>query len=286
MKKNILVVNDQEADYRVIASYLKLSGSNYYVHKATNGEIACQMAMEILPDLIIMDWDMPVMDGIQAIQQIKKTKYAKDIPIIMLTAVNRTSENLQTAFKAGAFDFVRHPIDKIEFLARVKSVLLLTEYYKQKVTAEQLAKQLMQENFKQKMKELSLIALNSSKQKNLLLDLKTELIDINPQNCEQKYKSIKKKLKFFETNDEDWLLFKLSFEALFTGYFDRLSSLYPDITLNEKRLCAYLKANIPSNDIAGLLNISMEGIKKSRYRLRKKLQLQTEVNLEDFLQSV
>jgi CheY-like chemotaxis protein/DNA-binding CsgD family transcriptional regulator len=286
MEYSILVVNDQDADYRVIASYLKLSASKYLVHKASNGKIACNMAFEINPDLIIMDWDMPVMDGIQATMEIKSNENTKDIPIIMLTAVNRTSENLQTAFKAGAIDFVRHPIDKIEFLARVKSVLLLSDYYKQKVRAEKQAKQLIEDNFKHRMHELSLIALNSSKQKNLITNLKKELENIDQNNGQSKLIAIKRMLNSFDDNDEGWLLFKKSFEALFTGYFTRLDTIHPNLTPNEKRLCAYLKANIPSYDIARLLNISMEGIKKNRYRLRKKLKLSTNENLEEYLSGI
>lgn len=286
MEYNILVVNDQEPDFLVIASYLKLSVSKYVVHKASNGKIACEIVPKLKPDLIIMDWDMPVMDGIKATQEIKGNDEIKDIPIIMLTAVNRSSENLKTAFKAGAIDFVRHPIDKIEFLARVKSVLLLSEYYKQKVIAEQKAKQLLEDNFKHRMHELSLIAISSSKQKNLLTNLKKETENLNNENSYSKLVSIKRMLKSFDEKDEDWLLFKKSFEALFDGYFERLDSIHSNLTPNEKRLCAYLKANIPSYDIARLLNISMEGIKKNRYRLRKKLELLTEENLEDYLSGI
>lgn len=136
------------------------------------------------------------------------------------------------------------------------------------------------------MHELSLIAISSSKQKNLLTNLKKETENLNNENSYSKLVSIKRMLKSFDENDEDWLLFKKSFEALFDGYFERLDSIHSNLTPNEKRLCAYLKANIPSYDIARLLNISMEGIKKNRYRLRKKLELLTEENLEDYLSGI
>jgi len=282
----ILVVNDQEVDYKIIASYLKFGGDQYSVLKARNGKDACDIAEKEIPDLIIMDWDMPVMNGIKAIEHLKRTESTKDIPIIMLTAVNKSSENLQTAFNAGALDFVRHPIDKIEFLARVKSVLLITDYYNQKVEAEHKAKLLVEEILSHKKQELALLALNSTYKKNLLVNLKKEVRAIfNGGNCPE-IKSLKAILSTYDEDESDWDIFKNQFEIIHSGFFNRLEKRHADLTANEKRFCAYIRISMSSNDIAKLLNISMEGIKKSRYRLRKKFGLSTPENLDDYIAGI
>jgi CheY-like chemotaxis protein/DNA-binding CsgD family transcriptional regulator len=285
-KYKILIVNDQEVNYQIISSYLELGGGQYSTIQAKNGKIACEVAEKEFPDLIIMDWDMPVMNGIDAIIQLKQMETTKDIPVIMLTAVNKSSANLQTAFNAGALDFVRQPIDKIEFLARVKSVLLINNYYRQKVEAEHKAKLLLEENLRHKNHELTLLALNSTYKMNLLVTLKNEVktIFLNG-NCPE-IKNLRSMLTSFDENESDWEVFKNQFEVIHSGFFIRLEESHPGLTANEKRFCAYIKIGMSSNDIAKLLNISMEGIKKSRYRLRRKFGLQTQENLENYIAKI
>jgi len=65
-----------------------------------------------------------------------------------------------------------------------------------------------------------------------------------------------------------------------------LKESYPDLTPNELKLCAYLRMNLSSKEIAQLLNITVKGVEVARYRLRRKLQLQPEVLLPDFLSSL
>lgn len=75
-------------------------------------------------DLILMDIMMPEMDGIEACRQIKATEHLQEIPIIMVTA--RTDpDDLQTAFATGAVDYITKPLNKVELLARVRSILRL-----------------------------------------------------------------------------------------------------------------------------------------------------------------
>lgn len=67
------------------------------------------------------------------------------------------------------------------------------------------------------------------------------------------------------------------------GYFKRLKETYPKLTNNDIRLCSYLRMNFTSKEIAQLLNISTRAVEISRYRLRKKLSLEHNINLTDFL---
>lgn len=82
---------------------------------------------------------------------------------------------------------------------------------------------------------------------------------------------------------EQWETFKMHFESVHTGFFTRLLEKYPTLTQNELKLCAYLRMNLSSKEIARMLNISIESGNTKRYRLRKKLQLENDKNLVAFL---
>ena len=280
----VLVANDKKTDLLIIESCLSGNETPIKVIKASNGEEAYELAQTDKPDLIIMDWDMPVLDGINAIKQLKSGKNTSEIPVIMLTAVNRSSENLKTALSAGAIDFVRYPIDEIEFLARVKSVLRMNQYYREKVKAENEAKKLLKAQVDLKNRELAALTLNSLYKKNLILKLKKKLSSIS-RKCPEA-NEILFVLNYFDENEEDWNIFREYFEAVHNGFFDRLTAVHSELTPNEKRLCAYLRIGLNSNEISKLLSISKEGIKKNRYLLRKKMGLKTGESLEDFISKI
>ncbi|MES2457142.1 MAG: triple tyrosine motif-containing protein [Bacteroidota bacterium] len=89
-----------------------------------------------------------------------------------------------------------------------------------------------------------------------------------------------------EKSDQDWENFAMHFNTVNADFFNKLKDRYPDLTPNELKLCAYLKMNLSSKEIAQLMNITIKAVEVGRYRLRKKLQLQPETNLYDFLMQV
>jgi DNA-binding CsgD family transcriptional regulator len=85
-------------------------------------------------------------------------------------------------------------------------------------------------------------------------------------------------------NDErDWNLFETSFNETHENFFKKLKIDHPDLVPNDLKLCAYLRMNMSSKEMASLLNISVRGVEIRRYRLRKKLNLQHDKNLNEFL---
>ncbi|WP_339841867.1 hybrid sensor histidine kinase/response regulator [uncultured Maribacter sp.] len=126
-KTTILVIDDEQRFLDIITNTLK--ASNYKVIQALNGEMGCMVARKFIPDIIICDWEMPVMNGIDAIKILKQDDLTKDIPIIMATGVMTTAENLNMALSAGAIDYIRKPIVPIELLARLNSAYKLASSY-------------------------------------------------------------------------------------------------------------------------------------------------------------
>jgi DNA-binding CsgD family transcriptional regulator len=85
------------------------------------------------------------------------------------------------------------------------------------------------------------------------------------------------------SNDNDWDIFEALFDQAHENFFKRLKQSFPDLTQSDLKLCAYLKLNLSSKEIAPLLNISIRGVEIRRYRLRKRLALPPDNNLVEYI---
>jgi len=85
------------------------------------------------------------------------------------------------------------------------------------------------------------------------------------------------------TTGQDWKIFEELFDQAHQDFFKRLKSAFPGLTQSDLKLCAYLKLNLSSKEIAPLLNISFRGVETRRYRLRKRLDLKLDSNLVEFI---
>lgn len=122
MKAEILVVDDTLANLEVVSDVLSPAG--YRVSIATNGERALKQLQNQLPDLILLDIQMPGMSGFQTCEKIKLDQKLSAIPIIFLTALSDT-ESIAQGFSLGAVDYVTKPFREAELLARVQMHLSL-----------------------------------------------------------------------------------------------------------------------------------------------------------------
>jgi ligand-binding sensor domain-containing protein/DNA-binding CsgD family transcriptional regulator len=86
--------------------------------------------------------------------------------------------------------------------------------------------------------------------------------------------------------DEQWEQFAMHFDKVHSDFLLAVKARYPKLSANELKLCAYLRMNLTTKEIAQLMNISVRGVEISRYRLRKKLQIPTEANLFNFLMEI
>lgn len=116
-KPTILIADDDEAIRELLAIYLKNEG--YALRFATTGQEVLDIVAHEAIDLLILDWMMPVMDGIEACIEIRKTQF---MPILMLTA--KTSDlDLMQGISIGADDYMKKPFNPLEVTLRVKSLL-------------------------------------------------------------------------------------------------------------------------------------------------------------------
>jgi putative two-component system response regulator len=125
MSKKILIVDDEESNLKLLTKWLIPLG--YDIELAANGAEAVRQARESLPDLIILDIMMPVMDGYEACRIIKATPETKNIPVIIVTALNDRDSKLK-GLSVSANDFLSKPIDQAELTIRIKNLLKIKEY--------------------------------------------------------------------------------------------------------------------------------------------------------------
>lgn len=396
--QKILIVDDEPLN---ISMYFDmLQKDNFQIISAYDGIEAIQKTEVELPDLIIMDWNMPRLDGLEALKKLKSSDSTKHIPVIMITGIMTSSASLKTALSEGAIDFLRKPFDKIELQARVNSMMQLSKAMKSlqekyseiknnhifiqslidnfthalvyytldgivigcnnqfaeifQVTATELKKTLIyrycqEENSKIHMNmDMELIhhkgeikyecAIGNGQEyifsKSLFYDTSdlpqgilcvmtnvTEMKRTHQKMMEDKKKElVSSALRLIQvnelnnhliyelgrlsayTNDEGrqnirnivhqyrcssgegvWKDFESRFEQVYETFYKQLMKRFPDLTPGERKLCALLRLNISSKDIAAMTFQNPQSIDMARYRLRKKLNLNNDENLIDFL---
>ncbi|OFZ70245.1 MAG: phosphate regulon transcriptional regulatory protein PhoB [Betaproteobacteria bacterium RBG_16_58_11] len=120
MPATVMVVEDEPAIQELIAFNLKQAG--HFIMAAPSAEQASRMIKETLPDLILLDWMLPGMSGIEFARKIKGDSYTKAIPVIMLTARGEEQDKVK-GLETGADDYVTKPFSPRELNARIKAVL-------------------------------------------------------------------------------------------------------------------------------------------------------------------
>ena len=273
----ILIVDDEIGIIQSIINLLESTYPNYKFLQTTSPEKGLIIAEKRQPDLIITDWQMPPMSGIEFIKALKLKPTCNEIPVVMLTGKMTSSEHLKTALDAGAIDFIRKPIDAIELTARIRSMLMLSTYFK--------------ENLDLKNRELASIAMNITRNNEFNLKV---MDDINLLNTEfgSRNKKLEEQLRTIshqisvKIKGESWQQFEAYFNNVHPRFFETLTTNFPDISPAELKLAAFLRLNLNTKEIASIIFLSPDSIKTSRTRLRKKLNLSPDDNLNTFLMTV
>jgi DNA-binding CsgD family transcriptional regulator len=163
---------------------------------------------------------------------------------------------------------------KIESLEAEKEIAQLTN---EKLIFEKI----------QKDKELANTTMEIIQKSKILTNLKEELKKIkkdkNTAAIQNSINSVIKRIDKHIDSENQWEVFEKHFENVHEEFLKRLKDNYSELTPRELKLCAYLRLNISSKEIAELMNISVRGVETGRYRLRKKLNLSHDSNLTEFI---
>ncbi|RMF21285.1 MAG: diguanylate cyclase, partial [Cyanobacteria bacterium J083] len=159
----IVIVDDNLHNLALLQSILLEEG--YEIRKAINGSMALMGIMAAPPDLILLDINMPEMDGYQVCEQLKSQTSTKDIPVIFLTAYDQMEDKVK-GFEAGAVDYITKPFQTEEVLIRVKNQLKIRKLQQQlEAKLEQVKQQNLLLEKEIKAKEATQQALNFANQK-------------------------------------------------------------------------------------------------------------------------
>ena len=118
--KKILVIEDEQ-DIQTLLEY-NLSQAGFEVIQSENGEEGLWLAIERRPDLILLDWMLPLLSGIEVLRQLRNRAYTRDIPVMMMTARGEEGDRLR-GLDGGADDYVTKPFSPAELLARVRAII-------------------------------------------------------------------------------------------------------------------------------------------------------------------
>lgn len=145
----------------------------------------------------------------------------------------------------------------------------------------------LQTELDSKSRELANTALSLTYKNEILQKLSEELLKVKDSSGkklpEAQLNKIQKVIDEGMDNERDWNLFEKSFNEAHENFFKKLSAHHPDLVPNDLKLCAYLRMNMSSKELASLLNITLRGVEIRRYRLRKKLDIPHDTNLVKFL---
>jgi diguanylate cyclase len=136
----VLIIDDEPDNFDVVEALLH--NEPYFLSYLPSGEAALNLIDKIQPDVILLDFMMPEITGIEVCRRIKSTPQWQAVPVIMLTALN-SKEDLSRCLDAGADDFISKPIDALELRARIRSALRTYQQYQR---IQELNQQLSQFN--------------------------------------------------------------------------------------------------------------------------------------------
>lgn len=312
MNHKILIVDDRIYDRLLYKEYL--NEDNYILDELQDGdELQEYLKTNQNPDLILLDWQMPRMGGLESLHFLKKSDKYKDIPVIIITGLEDEAV-LEEAFDLGCIDFLNKPVSKVELNARVDNVIKL--FHARALLIEQ----------RNELQELNNIINSQKSELKEALEIKSELSKLKEQSHLKEIEERKRKMISYEVDNSkistslqrllselkeisnldesdmksrvkslEWKFdsmikdldnkeeFMKLFESIDKEFFKKLISYNAKLTPLDLKHCAYIRMNVDNYDLANILNVELKSLQMSRYRLKKKLKLDESQTLREFI---
>ena len=148
---------------------------------------------------------------------------------------------------------------------------------------ENLAKEL-----EAKQTRLSVSLLQSAHKNQFLSDLKNNIQKIDPKssNISLEIKKVMREINN-EINQEDyWDQFQFNFDEMHKNFIEKLKNSHPQISSNDQRLCCFIRLDLNNREIASILNITINGVEQTKYRLKKKMELDGKLPLNEYIRNI
>jgi DNA-binding response OmpR family regulator/DNA-binding CsgD family transcriptional regulator len=281
--KSILVVEDDWKNREFVVSTIQTKYKKCKLLSASNGNEAIEILNTYTIDLIILDLEMPVMNGITLLRKLKDDLKLNNIPVIVYTGVLTDNEHLKETLELGAVDFLRKPTATIEIIARVISAIKQKQVAAENIELIKEKTELESLFLRNQITELN----NNLKNQMLLLAQKNEVLlklkELIDEKKDSNINNIQKIILSTLVEQNYWDNFLQQFNKIEPGFVKLLQSEYESLTINEVRLCALIRIGIENKAISSILQVSPAAIEKARYRIRKKINLSQRISLEKAL---
>jgi DNA-binding response OmpR family regulator/DNA-binding CsgD family transcriptional regulator len=285
----ILIVDDNYETLCYLGALL--TEHQLKVFSASSGKQAIAIAAAKIPDLILLDVSMPDMSGTDVCKQLKSDAKTKEIPVIFITGKTEIVD-IVNGFQAGAIDYITKPFSQEELLARVSAHLKIVKLQEELVKERELLhlkemellqkeKNVVEADLERAKKEVVTISLKISKANSQIIEMTDKITSEIKSPHSGTIDRIAEIIHNFNASceNENWSEIETCFVKVHADFFEKLLKYYPDLTKNELKLCAFLRLNLSTKEIAAITLQSEEAIKKSRYRLRQKLNASSDASL-------
>jgi DNA-binding response OmpR family regulator/DNA-binding CsgD family transcriptional regulator len=312
--KSILIIEDNKSLREDIYESLKYEG--FEVFQTDNGKSGIKYALSHHPDLILCDIMMPEMNGFEVLEKLRQNERASIIPFIFITSL-ADRNNFRTGMEMGADDYITKPFTLKELITAINT--RLDKYYnkqlgsvidnidsklssklkslKQQVSIQQAhiskisgTNTLLKEQLEVRESELYEEVFKSIEIGNTLTLLKSQLEkELMRSDITDVHKTLLNdylnKIERISNKKNPLRIFQLRFNQANPDFIASITVRFPNLTQLELTLISALLFNLGTSQIVNMLNISPDSVRKSKYRLKKKLKLNKDVNLIEFIRS-
>jgi DNA-binding response OmpR family regulator len=261
-----------------------LSEEKFQVLPASTGKQTLSMASAKNPDLILLDIGLPDMDGLNVCRKLKGDIKTENIPIIFLTG-KVEEQDLIRGFECGGTDYITKPFKQTELLARVQTHVRLRKMQARiasdREIIHQKEKELLKTELDLRNRELVSVTARLLSYSKQTLDMTEKIRSMIEEAGSGPAEKILPEIHFFHQQLEanNWNEFETYFAKLHSGFFQNLLERFPSLSKNELKICAFIRMNLSVKDISSITLQSEEAIKKAKYRLRQKLDIDEDSNL-------
>ncbi len=282
--KTILVADDDPGNRELVVSTMNSLLTEIKVLSAIDGSQVLDIMKKRQVNAVLLDWEMPVMDGFTVLKAIRQNKEWAEIPILMYTGVMTATHNLVKALDAGATDFIRKPAEPIELIARIRSALQRHEDFSVRMQLEkenaEIKTKLLESQIQKLREELGSYLMQLARKNEILINLRDKL---GEENNEKQAGSVAGNVGNIENY---WDEFFQRFSQIDNQFLVALNNSHSELSPAEIKFCVLVRAGMGSKDIASLINVTPAAIEKTRYRIRKKFELEPEQSLEKYIFSI
>ncbi len=269
----ILIVDDLPENIQTLTRCYETLHPEYILYQAISGKAALELAGTMKIDLILSDWDMPGMSGIDMVRSLKADALTAHIPIIIVTGVMLSSADLDIALSAGAYDYLRKPIEYTELAARTHAAIHLVEMHR---------KELADKNLELTQKTM---LLTRPSQYNLEIVRNLERLEMLVDGQPEAQSIIREILDDLDRQcrESNWGHFEMAFHNVHPEFCKNIITEFPGLTPGELRQCILIRLGMNNKDMASVLCQNPDSIRVTRFRIRRKLRVGNEANLQSFL---